>query len=31
LVVCVRRGADVHHQDGMACIFVPLLGEHGWR
>ncbi len=31
LVVCVRRGAGVHHKDGMACIFVPLVGEHGWR
>lgn len=30
LVVCTRRGGHVHHQDGIACIFVPLVGDHGW-
>jgi len=31
LVVCQRDGEQVKCSHGIGCVFVPLLGEHGWR
>lgn len=30
LAIVERRGEKTTQQDGIACVFVPLVGEHGW-
>ena len=30
-VVCVKRGAELEITKTIGCVFVPLLGEHGWK
>jgi len=30
LVVCERSGSTIQQREGIACVFVPLVGEHGW-
>jgi len=31
LAIVDRRGEEVSRQEGMPCVFVPLIGRHGWR
>lgn len=31
LIICERRGVEVSSEHSIGCVFVPLLGEHGWR
>ncbi len=31
LIICERQGHDVSTTHGVGCVFVPLVGEHGWR
>jgi len=31
LMVVERCGDTMSHRDGIACVFVPLVGERGWR
>lgn len=30
LIICERTGDEVSRSLGIGCVFVPLLGEHGW-
>ncbi len=30
VVLLVRRGAELIEQEGEGCVFVPLIGQHGW-
>jgi protein-L-isoaspartate(D-aspartate) O-methyltransferase len=30
-VVCVKRGDEVEMTKTIGCVFVPLIGEHGWK
>ncbi len=30
LVIIERQGERTVHEDGIGCVFVPLVGEHGW-
>ncbi len=30
-MVVTRRGEEVEIQESIACVFVPLIGAHGWR
>ncbi len=30
LIICERDGDEVSRSYGIGCVFVPLLGEHGW-
>jgi protein-L-isoaspartate(D-aspartate) O-methyltransferase len=31
LMRCVKRAGKVAHEDLGGCVFVPLVGEHGWQ
>ena len=31
LIICERAGDEVARSHGIGCVFVPLIGEHGWR
>ncbi|MCD6361554.1 MAG: protein-L-isoaspartate(D-aspartate) O-methyltransferase [Armatimonadetes bacterium] len=31
LIICERRGEEISREHGIACVFVPLRGEHGWH
>jgi len=31
LMRCIKRGEKVAHEDLGGCVFVPLVGEHGWQ
>jgi protein-L-isoaspartate(D-aspartate) O-methyltransferase len=30
VVLVGRCGAEFTHQEGEGCVFVPLIGQHGW-
>ena len=31
LIICERDGGEVSRSHGIGCVFVPLIGERGWR
>lgn len=31
LVICERQSGEIVTKHSIGCVFVPLLGEHGWR
>jgi len=31
LTVYTKEGEEIRREQGVSCVFVPLLGEHGWR